>query len=62
MSEKIDVENVSGDCSRCRKRKITNARARIEAERAELAEWSRENGCDYLEELRAKMRAEGYDY
>ncbi len=60
--QKADSTEDSGDCNRCRRKEIIKADARIKEGRARLAEWSKENGYDYVEELRARMRAEGYDY
>lgn len=60
--QEADVTNDIGDCNCCRRKKITKADARIKEGRARLAEWGKENGYDYVEELRAKMRAEVYNY
>lgn len=52
-----------GDCEPCREKKISKANGRIKEGRARLSQLGEEKGVDYLEELRARMRAEGYlDY
>ncbi len=60
--QEADVTEDDGDCNRCRRKKITRADERIKEGRARLAEWGKENGYDYVGELRARMKAEGYDY
>lgn len=57
-----DVTEDTGDCDRCRRKKINKSDARISEGRARLAQWEKENGHDYLGELNARMRAAGYDY
>lgn len=59
--QEADVTKDSGDCNRCRQKKITKSNARIKEGKARLAQWGEENGYIYLEELRARMRAAGYD-
>lgn len=59
--QEADVTKDTGDCNRCRRKKINKIDARIKDGRGRLAQWGRENGHDYLEELNAMRRAAGYD-
>lgn len=57
--ETTDITEDDGDCMGCRLKKLIDLNRRIEEGRARLSVLGRENGYDYLEELRARMRDEG---